>query len=116
MKMVEKIIIFFIVIGIISFASYNFVLNQKVSSFLDDRNRMCSIITNSLKEQVSENSTCIDYYCYYAPYSPPAGNLSNLTTTLCVCDCKMADGSIKAIQILSTLPTTNQSLDFLKAS
>ena len=109
MKMVEKIIIFFIVICIISFASYNFVLNQKVSSFLNDRNKMCSIITGSLKEQVDENSTCVDYYCYYAPYSPPEGDLSNLTTTLCVCDCKQAVGTIISIQILSTIPTKNQN-------
>ena len=114
--MIEKIMIFFIVICIISFASYNLVLNQKVSSFLYDRNKMCSIITNSLKEQISENSTCVDYYCYYAPYSPPEGDLSNLTTTLCVCDCKQKDGVIRSIQILSTIPSKNQTLDFIRAS
>lgn len=115
MKMVEKIIIFFIVIGIVSIASYNLVLNLKITNVLYERNKMCGIITDSLKEQITENSTCTDYYCYYAPYAPPAGSLSNLTTTLCICDCKTRNGTIVAIQILSTIPK-NQTLDFLKTA
>lgn len=66
---------------------------------------MCQILTLSLKDQVSENSTCIDYYCYYAPYAAPSPELQNKTTTLCVCECKQRNGTILTVQVLSAIPS-----------
>ena len=104
MKGIEKLALFFIVIILISIAAYNYVLNQKTLNFLYEHNKMCEAITTNLKEQVNENSTCIDYYCYYAPYAPPEGTLQNKTTTLCICDCRLSNLSVITIQILSTVP------------
>jgi hypothetical protein len=106
MKAIEKIIIFFVVVCLVSVVSYNVVMNNKVTKYLYDRNKLCEQLTTSLKEQMTENSTCIDYYCYYAPYAPPEGSLGNKTTTLCICDCKLMNGTIATVQILSATPTT----------
>ena len=104
MKGIERIILFFLVVILISIAVFNYASNQRTVTFLNEHNKMCQVITASLKEQVNENSTCIDYYCYYAPYAPPEGILQNRTTTLCVCDCRLKDLSVVTLQILSTIP------------
>jgi len=110
MKSTEKMIIFFAVVIILSIIAFNYVSNQKVSNFYYEHNKMCEMLTTSLKEEVNENSTCIDYYCYYAPYTPPEGALQNKTTTLCICDCRTRNGTVATIQILSALPTQTRTV------
>jgi len=105
MKWFEKLLIFFIAIVLISIVAFNLVSEQKTINYLNQRNKMCETITISLNEEVTSNSTCVNYYCYYAPYAPPSGELQNKTTTLCICDCKMRNGTITTVQILSTIPT-----------
>jgi hypothetical protein len=108
MKWFDKLIIFFAVIILVSIVAFNLVSEQKTINYLNQKNKMCETITTSLREEITSNSTCIDYYCYYAPYAPPDGTLQNKTTTLCVCDCKLRNGTIITVQILSTIPTQSK--------
>lgn len=91
---------FFIVSIAVAVIVYNAYTSVLVTNYLANRNEMCALITDSLKEQINETSACIDYYCYYAPYAPPSGELQDRTSTVCVCDCRQRDNTVITVQIL----------------
>ena len=98
MKTLEKVIVVFLIIVIPSIMLYNAVKQIKGENNLERMNKLCMDITKNLQAQISYNSTCRDYYCYYYPYAPPPG-LEN-TSTLCVCECKLINGTVRHMQVL----------------
>lgn len=98
--MEKNLIIFFVGLTIIGIVLYNGISSFESHKHFEERNQLCIVVTEQLRMGVNENSTCSDYYCYYAPYAPPAG-YENRTETLCVCDCMLRDGTIFSTQVLS---------------
>jgi hypothetical protein len=99
-KNLSNLIIFFVGLCIIGVVLFNGVSSFKLQKHFEDRNNICIVITGQLKSNITGNSTCSDYYCYYAPYAPPVG-YENKTETLCICDCKLRDGTIFSTQVLN---------------
>lgn len=99
MKHSTAIVIFMAVLILSSFALYQVFHTFKVERRNAQFNRVCEMMTDELNRQINDSTACREYYCYYSPYAPPPGMES--TTTLCVCDCKLEDGTTKTIQILT---------------
>ena len=103
MKTIWKIAIFFGIMILFFLVAYNFIVKEKTIDYYDNRNKLCFEIANELNKNINDtidNVTCIDYYCYYAPYKPPTG-LEDTTETLCICDCKTENGTIISTQVLN---------------
>jgi len=101
MNSITKVGIVFLIICLVMVLFYNLVSDLKNKETFDKQNELCITITNEMKRTIDENSTCTDYYCYYARYTPPAG-YENITSTLCICDCKTQDNTIVTTQVLSS--------------
>jgi len=99
MKTSTKVVIFFLITSLIMVFLYNTVSDFKAKSDFDDHNELCIVIAEEMNRTVNESSSCIDYYCYYARYAPPAGYEAK-TETMCICDCKTMNGTIISTQIL----------------
>lgn len=94
---------FIVLVGIIliTIAIFNVYSDAQQKSYIEERNSICITISDAMNNNVTEDSVCKDYYCYFAPYAPPAG-LENKTETLCICDCNLVNGSTTSAQILTT--------------
>lgn len=101
MKTITKVVIMFVIVSFVMVLLYNIASEIKAQNDFEKRNELCISITSELKQSATENSTCVDYFCYYARYAPPPG-YENLTETLCVCDCRTVNGTISSAQILSS--------------
>jgi hypothetical protein len=101
MKTITKVMLSFLIMSLITVLLYNVVYDFKNKQIFDEQNGLCITITNEMKKTMDENSSCIDYYCYYARYAPPPG-YENKTDTLCVCDCKTKNNTIVTTQVLSS--------------
>lgn len=99
--MEKKVILFFVIMIISAFLIYKTMVTLKAERERKIYGRLCSLITDELNKEINENSTCRNYYCYYLPYKPPKG--LERTKTLCICDCKLANGTIIKVQVL--IPT-----------
>jgi hypothetical protein len=99
MKTINRTIIYFAGIVIAMIILFNVVTYVKARNNFEDRNALCIQITDELNKNINESSTCVDYYCYYARYSPPEG--MEITETLCICDCRTDNGTIVSSQILN---------------
>jgi len=99
MKTGTAVIVFFIVLILSTVVIYKALVNFKIKQEIEKHNKICAFLTQQLNEQRNENNTCVSYYCYYKPYAPPKG--LEKTSTLCVCDCKLENGTVVKIQVLS---------------
>lgn len=103
MKTFTKIVIFFVITSMVMILLYNFASDTKLKNSSENRNELCAVITHELKNGINlsdTNTTCVDYYCYYASYAPPEG-YENATETMCICECRTPSGDILTSQILS---------------
>ena len=99
MKTFEKIFVAIVGIVLIGVLLFSITSEVNVKKNFEMRNSLCVSITEEMNRNInSTNSTCVDYYCYYAPYSSPDG--MEHTETLCICECRKADGSVIKSQIL----------------
>ena len=108
MNTLEKLLIVGFVLFAFFMISYNLTMVSKTGMFLDNMNSLCGVMTEELRAGIDEDSKCVDYYCYYAPYSPPEG-YEDKTTSLCACKCRLASGKVLTSQILGA-GTQNQLL------
>jgi len=107
MNTMEKVIIFFVIVILVCLVWYNYASQSKSQNDYFIKNDLCIQITQNMKA-TNESQSCVDYYCYYAPYAPPK-EFGNQTETLCVCECKLVNGTINTVQVLGYNPTYTKS-------
>jgi hypothetical protein len=99
MKETTVFIIFFIVLAVSSILLYEVFISFKQEAEIKKMNKICSDMTDVVNAKVTNNTSYTHCYCYYAPYAPPKG-LED-TRTMCVCDCKLRNGNMTKIQVLT---------------
>ena len=99
MKPVIAFVIFASVLIISSIVLYHMFMSARIYEESKRLNKICSAMTDNINSKVDENSSYTSCYCYYEPYAPPP-NMEK-TRTLCVCDCKLKEGGMTKIQVLT---------------
>ncbi len=99
MDTMSKIIIVMVVLVLAFNVSYKLALESKTGRYLTNMNTLCGMMTEELRNKIDSDSPCVDYYCYYAPYKPPEG-YEDKTSTLCICECRLSNGTIMTTQVL----------------
>lgn len=87
----KKIILFFVIVGLVFLGVYRYVSYQRAKSYYDQRLQFCMALTQEIN--ANPNKTYDECYCYYAPFTAPAG-----AKPLCACDCKV-NGTIVTIGV-----------------
>lgn len=82
-----------------AYALYYTLTTVQANKQRENYDKLCAFMTDELNNNINENTTCTEYYCYYKPYAPPEGY--ETTQTLCACDCKLENGEIVSIQVLT---------------
>ena len=101
MRTSSKILMVCLGLCLLFVVSYKLTSTAKTGRFMTNMNNVCGIMTDELRNNAGDDTACIDYYCYYAPYSPPEG-YEDSTSTLCVCKCRKPTGEVTTHQVLGT--------------
>jgi len=89
-----KIAVVFVLIILVFVAVFKYYKYVKLEKLVKEKNAYCSYLSEQLNANVTENSTCISYYCYYKPYK-----LEIPAELECICECKTRNGTILKLAV-----------------
>ena len=99
MKTIHAVLLFFAIMILSSIVIAHVIVSAKAQTKKENLTQLCDFLTEDMNNKLEENSSCASYYCYYTPYAPPEG--FEKTSTLCACDCKLQNGTIVTVQVLT---------------